>query len=428
MARIVPFSGWRYAPHVYGDSPGAVTAPPYDIIDDSLREALYRQHSCNVVRLILPRENDREEGSRDRYDSVARRLSRWRSEGILVPDARPRMYVSELTFRMGSGPERTRRGFFAALDLEDSSRGLVIAHEGTLASPRQDRLDLIRAVRANLSPIFFLYSDPAGSVESLTGRFEPERIRFSDEKANVHTLGWTERDDLMGEIAGLMEEKKVYIADGHHRYSAAMAYWKEKGDEEPSARFVLGYFTPVEGEGLLILPIHRMVGKAWPLGAESVPEKLSRFFEGEEIDLPGKIAEEELADWIHQRVVAGRFTFAFLSSGAASLSLYRPRVDCDLDALLPELPGVVRPVSTAVLDNLVLGRIFGVPGGGIDYSNNPLEVIRGLKEGRYRGAFLPRAVSGAEILEVAEQGEILPPKTTFFYPKLRSGMLFRMFE
>ena len=426
MARITPFAAWRYAPTVYGNSPGEVTAPPYDIIDPSLQRALYARHRYNIVRLILPREDDNEPGAEDRYDALARRLVRWREEGVIAPDPEPRLYISEQRFRVGGGPGRVRKGFFAALDLEESSRGAVIAHEGTLARPREDRLRTIRAAGANLSPIFFLYSDPEGSVESLLDQFENERIRFPDEAGVEHAVGWTAREDLIQRVVDGMEGKKVYIADGHHRYSAALAYWNEK-NAHPSSRFLLGYFTRLESDGLVILPIHRLVGEASPLRREEGLDRLSRLFTRERVDLPGEVPEEERVDWIHRQVVAGGHTFAFLSAGAAFLSLFRLRDDCRPDTLLPEMPRAVRGVSTAILDRLVLGEIFGIPEGTIDYSNNPLEVIRGLKTGTYGGAFIPRSVSGREIIEVVEQGEILPPKTTFFYPKLRSGVLLRIF-
>ena len=427
MAEIKPFTGWRYSPRVYGQDPGAVTAPPYDVIDEKFQGELYRRHPNNIIRLILPREDDREKGAGDRYESVALRIRKWREEGVITPDPTPRIYLYEQTFRFGNGPELTRRGFLALIRLEEFARGEIRPHEKTLSKPREDRLRLLRATRANLSPVFFCYSDPQGELDFRLRPDDPGVIRFTDEMGVVQSFGFVDRQDLVEKYVQGISRRKLLIADGHHRYSSALDHWRENPGAGPEAGYALGFYTRVEDPGLLILPTHRMIKAVPGLSDREIFARISSDFDSQPRELPPGVSEGEIADWINREIQEGGFTFALLSAGSPGIHFFRLRPGVDLNSRLAEVPEAVRPISTAILDNLVLGKMLGVAREEIGYTSNPLTVIQGLREGKYQKVFIPRSVSPAEVLSVVEKGEICPPKTTFFYPKLRSGLVIRLF-
>jgi len=427
MATIKPFAGWRYSPRGYGQDPGAVTAPPYDVIDEKFQGELYRRNPHNIIRLILPREDDREKGSADRYESVALRLRKWREEGVIAPDPTPRIYLYEQTFRFGNGPELTRRGFLALIRLEEFSRGEIRPHEKTLARPREDRLRLLRATRANLSPVFFCYSDPEGELEFRLRPDDPDVIRFTDEMGVVHRFGYVDRQDLVEKYVTGISRRTLFIADGHHRYSSALDHFRENPEAGPEAGYTLGFYTRVEDPGLLILPTHRMIKAIPGLSDREALARIENDFSSEAKELPPGVSEGEIADWINRENQEGGFAFALLSAGSPGIRFFRLRPGVDLNSRMTDIPEVVRPISTAILDSLVLGNLLGVAREEISYTSNPLTVIQGLREGKYQKVFIPRAVSPAEILLVTEKGEICPPKTTFFHPKLRSGLVMRIF-
>jgi len=403
-----------------------VTAPPYDVIDEKFQEELYRRHHNNIVRLILPRENDREKGAADRYESVALRIRKWREEGVLTPDPTPRIYLYEQTFHFGKGPELTRRGFLALIRLEEFDRGGIRAHEKTLAGPREDRLRLLRATRANLSPVFFCYSDPQEELDFRLRLDDPGVIRFTDEMGVAHSFGFVDRQDLVEKYVAGLARRKLFIADGHHRYSSALDHWRENPGSDPEAGYALGFYTRVEDPGLLILPTHRMIKAVPGLSDREVFSRISSDFDSKAGELPPGMSEGEIADWINGEIQEGGFAFALLSAGSPGIHFFRLRPGVDLNSRLAEVPEAVRPIPTAILDNLVLGKMLGVAREEIGYTSNPLTVIQGLREGKYQKVFIPRSVSPAEVLQVVEKGEICPPKTTFFYPKLRSGLVMRL--
>jgi uncharacterized protein (DUF1015 family) len=426
MALIAPFRGLRFDLSRSSD-PAALLAPPYDVISERHRGELERQHDRNVVHLDLPRgEGDQ------RYELAGGLLERWIAEGTLRHDDRPAIYRYEqrFTFANGAGPKSyTRRGFIALLKLEPFSARVVLPHEHTLSGPKLDRLKLMRATRAHFSQVFALYRDPAGEAEAALATVE-ERTPDLDATTSDgcrHRL-WAVTDPvIIARVARVLAPKQVMIADGHHRYETMITLRDElRPAERPPAESLADwgtmFFARAEDPGLLVLPTHRLV-KGLPEGAlAGLPERARPWFtvsEGSERD--AHAIEERLASEGAERV-----TFALREPGQARTLWLKLRADADLSALGPP---ALQGLDVTVLHGLLLGPLLGIDAAAmarqsyLAYTHDMKEALARIESGEVQGGFLMNATKVDQVLDACEAGFVLPQKSTYFQPKLATGLV-----
>ena len=439
MPEIRPFRALRYDTATVAD-PAAVVAPPYDVIDESQRRRLIARHAANVVRLDLPGLEQGDEAD-DRYRRAARTLATWRSDGTMHKDPHPSIYLYEQDFRVpGTDVSRTQRGFFARLRLEafgpDSG---VLPHERTLAGPREDRYKLLRATGVNTSPVVVLYGDPAGSgsgvIAATTSRGAD--VDLVDDDGVRHRL-WAvladgESADSVAPLIAAANRGPVTIADGHHRYETALRYRDERRmsrscEEDPAFDYILTLFLEATTQPLTVLPTHRIVRGLGDPGVAGMLEALDAWFE-----VRRDVDRDELRRTFDSIGLAeggaGRFGL-WTRSGGALLTARR-------DAFEPHLPNggaALRSLDVTLL-GVALERLAGinadaVTAGAVAYSKSASDAI-GLVDDSTEGAdaaFLLEPTPVAAISAVARDGDVMPQKSTYFYPKALTGLVINPHE
>ncbi len=436
MAEIRPFRGLRYQISYIGEL-ARVISPPYDIISSQEQSALYARSPYNVVRLEYGRERPTDSATDNRYTRAAANLRRWLAEGVLAYDQQPAFYVYDQAFRH-QGTSYRRRCLLARVRLEEWAAGIVRPHENTTARPKEDRLNLLRATRANLSPVLALYRDPdqriAQTVDEALTRKPP--LALAEAADDSHTLWAIDDEGAQAELAALFQAQPVYIADGHHRYETALNYRNEqraaalawRGDEPEN--FVLIGLTAADDPGLLVLPIHRLV--QFPSLDEEPLQTLARYVSAERVD--GATAEPEAA--------LGRLLALMAERGrsAAAFGLCLPGDDrlflltvedavSLVQRLCPDCPAEWRNLDVAVLHFALLGMVLRVnpdpieEGGCVTTIDDAREAWQAVRDGRYSAAFLLNPVPVAQVLAVADAGRRMPRKSTFFHPKLATGLV-----
>jgi uncharacterized protein (DUF1015 family) len=415
MAAIQPLRALHPDLAVVG-SLGAVAAPPYDVIDPAQRAELAARSAYNVVRIDLP------EGEPDPYAEAARLLARWQDEGALVRDDEPALWVIDQEYTGPDGRRLTRRGFFARVRVEEYGPGRIRPHERTHPGPREDRLRLTRATQANLSPIFSLYADADGTaraaLETATGA-EPFGELTDDE--GTTTRLWRLADPAAIEaVQGALAHAELLIADGHHRYETARVYADEIGGEGDQ-RYVLMCLVALEDPGLTVFPTHRLVsGLAGDQERiEALTATLREHFDIAEID------EAELRPPDGD----GPLQMGYLDSHFGRAFRLTLKDQAIADRALADMPEPYRRLDTAVLERLVLMGPLGLTEddishlNGLGYSRTDEEAVRLVTDGDYDVAFFLRSSPVRQVQEIAAAGVNMPPKSTFFYPKVPTGLL-----
>jgi uncharacterized protein (DUF1015 family) len=374
MARIRPFRAIRYDEGKAGDL-GSLLALPYDVIGPAERERYLAASPYNVVRLILP----------ESPEEAARLFREWRRQGILVHEQEEALWWLRQDYEGPDGVRRTRQGVAASLGLEPYSAGVVRPHERTYAGPKQSRLELLRAVHASLSPILLLYEDPSAGVRhALEPLAEGEPLLSAQDGPTGDHLWRITDPHAIAAAKQALADQRLVIADGHHRYETALSFHEEQGTE--SSAWTMAVLVNTHGEGLTIFPTHRVVGRP--------------------------------------PVLNGGFRLTPVPDGPAAALAALEQIDHEYpafvvyrrgDAAVVEAPGD-RSLDTAVLERLGLQEV--------SYTPDADAAVALVDSGRAEAAFLLRAPTVDQVKEVAEAGETMPQKSTYFYPKLPSGLLF----
>jgi uncharacterized protein (DUF1015 family) len=414
MAEIQPLRALHYDPSAAGPL-DRLTAPPYDVIDAAQRQALVAKSPHNVVEIDLP------EGA-DPYGRAAELLDEWRLRGLVVQDSEPALWALTQTFIGPDGSERTRHGFFAKVRIEDYGAGRIRPHERTHPAAKEDRLRLMRATRANLSPIFTLYPDAEGRAWSA---LEPATEQspwgeVTDEEGTTHRLWRVTDRRAIEEAQTALADAELLIADGHHRYETARVYAEEIGGEGEH-RYVLMCLVSMSDPGLAVFPTHRLVGGLDANRRHRLEEVLRREFELTEVSPDELVPSGQNGDLP---------SFGFLEAGSErALRLELTSADV-ADRALAGHSDSYRRLDTAVLEKLVLEDALGLTEDdishqrGLGYARDLDQARALLRTGEYDLAFLLRPTPVEQVQAVAAAGETMPPKSTYFYPKLLSGLLF----
>ncbi|NTU93577.1 MAG: DUF1015 domain-containing protein [Chlorobiaceae bacterium] len=424
MPEIVPFRGIVYGPGVIGEA-SRLICPPYDAIPPVVQQKLYDASPYNAVRMELPMEADP-------YAAAAGRLHEWLAEGVLEEDGEPAIYPCAQTFTDEQGIEHTRWGFFAALRLYDVAERQVLPHERTLSGPKADRLNMFRKTSANLSSIFGLYADESLRAETVARNFASTHEPIVDaEFQGVRNRLWRITDPgLTGQFQSTLAGLKVYIADGHHRYETGVAYRNERAAANPAHtgqepyNYILAYLSNIHDEGLLILPIHRLVRNLPEFDAHAFVSKLDRCFTVWE--LPGRKALDDFLAGC-PRCVAYGIVLPNLILGIT--------LDCKPENVLSSpVSGPLGKLPVVVLHDLVLGQILGITPeatareSNLAYVKNEQEVFDAVGSGAVQLGIVLKPTRVEDVIEVAGSGEVMPQKSTWFYPKIMTGLVFRSLE
>ncbi len=397
-----PFLGIRYDPDRFG--PEAVTAPPYDVLSEDDRAALMARDPHNAVRIDLPRE----EGGVDPYEVAAALWQQWLDEGVLVIDDEPSMYVYRMGFRDESGIAHQTTGVIGALTLSRPGEGGILPHEHTTPKAKSDRLDLLRATHANLSPIWGL--SPVAGLTTLCERTAPPDWAWTDDDGIHHRLWQVREAGVMAAISDAVGSAPVLIADGHHRFETSLAYREERREVDgiyPEAGggydATLAYVVELAEEQLTVLPIHRLIA-GLPDGTD-LPGALEPWFDvfetptDDDASLPARMVD------------AG--ALCLVSTGGRWL--LRPR---------PEAMAEARDLDSSRLDV----ALAGLPAHELTYQHGVGNVVDAVSSGRAQAGVLLRPATVDQITRIAHGGERMPPKTTFFHPKPKTGMVFRSLD
>ena len=418
MAEVQPLRALRYEPRAVG-SLEAVIAPPYDVIDEELRAELARRSPFNVVEVDLPRGD-----GADPYLHAQTTLEAWRQQGLLVREREPALWALAQRYRGPDGSERVRRGFFAKVRIDDYGPGRIRPHERTHAGPRQDRLNLTRATRANLSPIFSLFPDPDGKAWSaLEPATDAEPFAVARDVEGTENSLWRVGDvDAVEAVRAELAGAELLIADGHHRYETARVYAREIGGEGEHA-YVLMLLCSLSDPGLTIFPTHRLLR-----GLGEPKQRAIRDAVRQDFDVEG-VAPERLVP-----PHGGPVAFGYMDSFHRQPYRLTLKDPATADRALPGASEAYRRLDTAVLEALFLRGALGMSDDdishlrGLAYSSDAGEAREAVESGRFDAAFFLRSTPVEQVREVAAAGESMPPKSTYFYPKVPTGLLFNPLE
>lgn len=413
MADVQPLKTLRYDPDVAGPLEDLI-APPYDVIDDDGRAELAAKNPNNVVVLDLP----------ESYEAAAQNLAEWRQNGILIQEDEPAIWALRQDYTAPDGSTRSRTGFFARVRVEDYGAGRIRPHERTHPGPKEDRLRLTRATRTNLSPIFSLFPDAGGAAtETLAQGMLGEPFAEASDREGTHNTLWRVADpEQIAALQTALADAELLIADGHHRYETARVYAEEVGGEGDH-RYVLMFLVALDDPGLLVFPTHRML-----TGLKDDTEKqlairdvAKRDFEIEPLDDTRELEPPAGAD---------RVTFGYMDSFLKQPFRLTLKEQSIADEALAGMPEPYRRLDTAVLEALVLRGALAMSEDdishlrGLDYSKNLDDAIERVESGAADAGFFMRATPVEQVREVAEAGESMPPKSTYFFPKVPTGLVF----
>jgi uncharacterized protein (DUF1015 family) len=429
MADVRPFRGVRYNEQVVGDL-ASVICPPYDVITPQMEEELHHRSEFNFVRIECGRPG--RNGS-DRYTQAKATLERWLSQGVFTADGVPAIYLHDHYFTY-QGREFRRRGIIAAVRLEEWERRVVLPHEKTMARPKDDRLSLLGALRANTSSVFALFDDPKQRTSALLAKAAKEEpiIALASPTEGRHDIWAITEPEIVGEITASLAPEPLYIADGHHRYESALNYQRERsssaalsGDEE--FNFVMMTLVDFADPGLIMLPTHRLIRHLPETTLAEFKTALASVFDIEELslDIPDVWSQVDgllAGGGQHQVRLA---LFGLSPTGLLVLKLRDPSL---VERMMPSGHGeLYRRLDVSILDHVILE---GFLGGGSDedslaFSHDREEAISRVRDGEYQLAFLLAPLKVTVIKEITDAGDRMPRKSTYFYPKLPSGLIFR---
>lgn len=419
MPEITSFHGITYNPAKISRFDD-VLCPPYDVIPSDMQDNLYAKSEFNAVRLELPKEENK-------YDAAAERLNTWLSTGVLVQDSKEAIYPYHQTFTTKDGKTYTRKGFIARCRLYEFDKGVVLPHEKTLSGPKKDRLQLFIKTGANISPIFGLYGDKEKLADKALDNFTTTHAPFIDamDYQNTRNLVWRCDDRyIIEQVKSALLDKQLFIADGHHRYETAINYRNLRMSENPNHtgnepyNFIMMFITNMFDEGLVVFPTHRLVHHLERFDLDGLLENLNAYFGIQELSEKKKL-KEFLALYPH-----GAFGLV------AKDKIFGIHLASDLDKAIPDaMPKEMKSLDVVLLHHLIIGKMLGISQEAqalqtnLNYSKDFDEVFEKVQSGEAQLGFVMNPTSVQEVEAVSRIGEVMPQKSTFFYPKVLTGVV-----
>ena len=433
MPTLVPFRGVRYADKALT----SLVAPPYDVISPELRDALAGRSPHNLVHLILAKQLSGEGPAETAYSRAARSFRDWLERGVLRRDARPALYAVEQSFEAPDGRPMARRGFIAAVRLHAFAEKVIVPHESTLPLARADRLALLSEVGVNLSPVFGLYEDDANvAIHALSPAFDGEAVAEADTDDGVHHRIWRAEDpEIVAAVQKVLASRRVLIADGHHRYEAALAYRDRLAREAPDLpadgghQYILMFLCSTSDPGLVIYPTHRALAGLAGFRLSDLLDKLPRYFQveciAEDVRRPAGRA------WAVSRLsdhLGKSSAFLMVSAEDKRARLLTLRDEADLSGLPLPRDDNLRALDVTLLHGIVFEGLLGLAHGGevaLRYLKDAGDVVARTLAGEFQVAFLLNPTPMWQVQAVGEVGETMPEKSTYFHPKIPGGLVFR---
>lgn len=419
MAEIKAFKGMRYT-SAAGDL-NALVCPPYDIISDSQREKYVEENPCNIIRLELPK------GGEERYKEAGKTLKDWLDKEILACDKEDSIYVYEMLFS-ANGVRNRLKGFVSLVKLADFSEGIVLPHEETLSKAKEDRFNLMSETFCNFSQIYSLYMDEDGSVYSMIDGCSKDApdMEVTDPDGTVHRMWKVSDSSVIKSVTEAFRDKKLYIADGHHRYETALNFHKKQGTE--SSGYIAMMLVNMENKGLVVFPTHRIVKGLENFDAEKVIEDCKSYF-----DIAEAPGEERMQAALNQFYDEGKKAFA-MYAGCGKCYVMTLKDESAVKKLLPEMSEAYCGLDVTVLHSLVLERILGIDKENmanqknLTYTRSRQEALEAVDMDGADCSFILNPTKVSEIRDVAAAGEKMPQKSTYFYPKLITGLVMNKFS
>ncbi len=422
MAEIKAFRGMRYDTEKAGKL-AELCCPPYDIISEKERLGFIAQNPYNVIRLELPKDGD------DVYAAAGDLLNKWRGEGILIHEDKPAVYIYEEEFN-AYNKRKSIKGIIARVKVEEFSKGVILPHEFTLSKAKADRFNLMKATNCNFSQIYALYMDEEhttlSTIDALS-QGEPD-AKFTDGDHITHKLWIVTDEDVIAKLTADFADRKLYIADGHHRYETALNYrnyCRENGisKEGDAQDYQMIYLVDMEHPGLVVFPTHRLVRDLPQFDKEKVLDGCREYFEITAFDSVGNMNTA-----LSKEYKQGKKAFGFYC-GKGEWYLLVLRDLAVMDEALPDLSEASRQLDVSVLHTLILERILGIDKANmaaqinLTYTKFFEEAIMGVDKGEFQCSFILNPTRVTEIRDVAAEGEKMPQKSTYFYPKMITGMV-----
>lgn len=426
MAEIKGYKGLRFNCEKAGKIEELV-CPPYDIISDQQREEYIKTNPHNIIRLELPKGDDK-------YNKAAEILKDWLEKGILVKEDKPAIYIYEEEFT-AYGERKAIKGIICRVKLEEFSKGIILPHEFTLSKAKEDRLSLMKATNCNFSQIYSLYMDGGkntlGKIDSLS-KSEPD-IQLQDNDNVTHRMWIIKDEKAIADICSDFTDRKLYIADGHHRYETALNYrnyLREQGlaKEGDACDYQMMMLVDMEHPGLVVFPTHRLVRNLDSFNAERVIDGCKEYFDVTEHSDINTI-ESTLMELYNQ----GKKAYAFYCGGSSYKLLVLKDTNI-IKKLLPNASTATQQLDVTILHTLILEKIFGIGAENmakqinLTYTKIFDEAISSVQQGNSQCAFILNPTRVSEIREVASNGEKMPQKSTYFYPKMITGLVMNQLE
>ncbi|MBS4032503.1 MAG: DUF1015 domain-containing protein [Clostridiales bacterium] len=439
MAKIVPIRGVRYNPDKAGNMPDLIT-PPYDVINEEAQIGFYEKSPYNIIRLEYGRIRDNDDANDNRYTRSAAFFSNWLQQNILIHDQKPSIYLYEQEFTV-EDQRLTRSGIICGVGVEDYSSGTILPHEETLSKAKADRLELLRHCGANFSPIFGLYDDPSLSVETIATGYknrEPD-VAFTAENGEAHRLWLLSDEGDLSCITALFDSKKIYIADGHHRYETALNYHKEmQAQGRNEFGFTLMTLVNLHDPGLIILPTHRLVKNIHNFSPQQFLDKVAQNFTVLSATFPSNdratALSVELASMKEAMASANAFSVYLGDNILYRLSIPRGVENRLMASRCGAYSAQWRELDVAILQCLVLEEALGIDkearhsGTNLTYTREEAKALESVDAGEYQAAIFLNPTLVKEVTEVAAAGDKMPQKSTYFYPKLITGLIINDFS
>lgn len=439
MAEIRPFKGIRYSEEAVGDLQSVIT-PPYDVISEEERDRYYELSEFNVIRLILSKEYPDDTPDNNKYTRAAKCFRHWLRNGVLKQDEDGCIYLYRQEFVLSNGTRHERKGFIALLKLEEFDKGMVKPHERTLSGPKADRLQLMRECKANFSQIFGIY-DGAGT--KISNVLAPVYERTPDldvvDDTGVRNQLWAVGDeDIIAEVQKGMQDKYVFIADGHHRYETALNYRNEvrkklgsfTGDE--AFNYVMTMFVDMQEPGLVILPTHRVVLNM-DKGEEELFSKIEDNFDIAKYPFESSSEKEEAKNKLLRDMYGcykdGDCAFGFYNGKNAFYLLQLKNAEAMQKIMSEDEYDAYGDLDVVILQELLFAPALGIDqqqitaGGRLIYVKEAEEAIEEVDKRDNAAAFLLNPTRIEQVIKVANMGKVMPQKSTFFYPKLITGLV-----
>ena len=443
MLTIAPFKGLTYNYHEKKDL-SKLVAPPYDVISQEEQQAYYQADPHNVIRLILGEKRTGDSDWDNRYTRAADTFQRWQSNRHLIRSPHPCLYLTAMTYDPGNGMAmRTRWGVISLVRIEDEGSGVILPHERTFSAHKEDRLKLYRACGAQFSQIFGLYDDRENVVlNACRGSADlTPQMDFQLADGTRHRLWMLEDPSLFKQVAGAMRSKAIFIADGHHRYETARNYRNimrsryGRRPEDKAYEFVLMYLSNMRDEGLTILPSHRMVKRVSDFQDATFFEKAAKYFDIKPFPISsnGMTGECETCKELLEEAGLNKTSFAFFHHGGEQWYLLSLK-DGAYERMGDDLHDSLKKLDVVVLSQLVFRKCLGFTQEGLDddeifhYQSNTSQALSSVASGEYEMMFMLNATQIEHVTEVAEKGLVMPRKSTYFYPKVLTGLVFNKID